>query len=75
MELIFFHDTCGINADVLVKVRRNILKDKLTILDRQGKEKKLQQPFRIVTHALNCNNCYLVTDILCDRALLRKFFL
>ena len=78
----FFHDKCGINADVLVKVRSNIPKDKLTILDRQVKVKKLQQPFHIVTHALKassggrcCNNCCLVTDILCYWTLLRRFFL
>ena len=47
---VFFHDKYEINADVLVKVRR---KDKLTILHRQVKEKKFQQPFHIVTHALN----------------------
>ena len=39
MELNIFHDKLGINADVFVKVRRNIPNDKMTILDRQVKEK------------------------------------
>ena len=49
----FLHDKWGINVEVLFKVRRNIPKDNymLTILDRQVREKKLQQPFHIVTHA------------------------
>ena len=49
----------GENAGVLVKVRRNIPKYKLTILDRQVKDKKLQQPF------LYCNACVEYKETAC----------
>ena len=53
----FFHDKWGINADVFVKVRRNISKNKLTILGRHVKEKILKQSFHIVTHEYIETNC------------------
>ena len=34
----FMHQKCGITSGQSIKVRRNIPKDKLTILDRQYKD-------------------------------------
>ena len=55
----FMHQEWGITSGQSIKVRRNIPKDKLTILDRQYKDHQYQ---RTISY---CNGCIVYLEKIC----------